>query len=182
MAEGGDRRGAHLILVGLPGAGKSTLGSLVAQRLGSPFVDLDTEIERHEGRSVADIFSRDGEGRFRQLEHLLTEQVALRSNLVLSPGGGWVTQPMLPALLRPPGRIIHLDVTPATALARLGSAAGARPLLRSADPGAILEQLHSDRAPAYGIADAVLDTETLDLQELVDQLAALAVAWGVGVG
>lgn len=182
MAEDLAPRGAHLILVGLPGAGKSTLGPLVAQRLGSPFVDLDAEIERHQGRSIAEIFSKDGEGRFRQLEHLLTERVALRSNLVLSPGGGWIIQPTLPALLRPPGRIIHLDVTPATALARLGSAVGARPLLASADPSAILGHLHVVRAPAYGTADAVLDTETLDLQELVDQIAALAVAWGVGVG
>lgn len=182
MADAHPPRGAHLVLVGLPGAGKSTLGRLVAGRLGSPFVDLDAEIERHEGRTVAEIFARDGEGRFRELERLMTEDVALRGNLVLSPGGGWVTQPALPALLRPPGRIIHLDVTPATALARLGSATGERPLLTTDDPAKVLEDLHTVRAPAYGIADAVLDTETLELQELVDQLAALAVAWGVGVG
>ena len=182
LAEHPQPRGAHLILVGLPGAGKTTVGQLVAERLGSPFVDLDAEIERMEGRSIEAIFAEHGEARFRELELRSTEAVANRGNLVLAPGGGWVTQPGLLALLRPPGRIIHLDVTPATALARMGSTVRARPLLATAEPLAVLERLLEARGPAYAAADAVLDTETLDLQELVAQLAALAAAWGAGVG
>lgn len=176
------RRPTHLLLVGLPGAGKSTLGALVARTLGLTFVDLDVEIERAAGRSVADIFARDGEHTFRTLEREATERLAFGESRVVAPGGGWITQPGVVALLRPPSRIIYLRVSPATALARMGNEVASRPLLMGRDPLAILAALERERAGAYGTADAVLDTEAVVLQELVAQTAALASSWGVGVG
>lgn len=173
---------AHLILVGLPGAGKSTLGQRLAQQLQLPFVDLDREIERLTGRSIAEIFATEGEGAFRRLEREVTHRLAEASSRVVSPGGGWITQPDVVGLLRPPSRIIHLKVSPATARARMGNEVAHRPLLMGGDPVGRLTRLERDRAAAYGTSDAVLDTETLTLQELVSNAAALASAWGVGVG
>lgn len=177
-----DARPVHLVLVGLPGAGKSTLAPLVGERLGLPVVDLDREIERASGKSVAEIFANDGEGAFRRWEREVTAGLAGRPSSVVSPGGGWITQPAVVALLCPPSRIIHLHVSPSTALQRMGNEVTRRPLLRGADPLAMLTALESERRASYGIADAVLDTEALSLQELVSQAATLASSWGVGVG
>jgi shikimate kinase len=175
-------RHPHLVLVGLPGAGKSTVGPLVADRLGIAFVDLDLEVAERAGRPVPEIFALDGEATFRSLEREATRQLVGRRSCVVSPGGGWVTQPDVVALLRPPGRIIHLHVSPATAIARMGGDVAKRPLLSGGDPLAALQAIAGARESAYATADAVLDTETLSLQELVVQSAALASGWGVGVG
>ena len=91
-------------------------------------------------------------------------------------------QPGVAALLCPPGRILHLRVSPATAIERMGNEVALRPLLRGSDPLATLTALERERRPSYDAADAVLDTEALSLQELVSQAAALASSWGVGVG
>lgn len=175
-------RGAHLILVGLPGAGKSTLGPLVARMQDCPFIDLDREIERAAGATVSQIFDDGGEEAFRAWERERT--LALRSAppSIIAPGGGWITQPDVVALLRPPSRILYLRVSPRTALARMGNEVRSRPLLTGDDPLAALVSLERRRGGAYSLADAVLDTESLTLQELVSKTAALASSWGVGVG
>src|SRR5690349_25013537 len=83
----------HIILVGLPGAGKSTVGGLLAQKLNRTFLDFDLEIERREGVAISQIFGERGEAGFRQLERALTEELVQFGNMVLSPGGGWISQP-----------------------------------------------------------------------------------------
>src|ERR1044072_6860459 len=88
-----DSRRPHLVLVGLPGAGKSTVGKAVAGRLGRTFFDFDLEIERRQGKTIAEIFGEKGEGHFRELERALTEELRLMGNMILAPGGGWVTSP-----------------------------------------------------------------------------------------
>lgn len=176
------RLGSHLILVGLPGAGKSTLGPLVARRMGSTFVDLDDDIERTAGRRVSEIFARGGESAFRHWERERTLALKTVPASIVAPGGGWITQPEVVALLRPPSRIVHLRVSPRTALARMGNEVRARPLLSGDDPLSALVSLERTRVGAYDLADAVLDTESLTLQELVSKAAALASSWGVGIG
>jgi len=167
-------REAALVLVGLPGVGKSTVGREAARRLDWPFLDFDAEIERREGRTVAELFAERGEAHFRGLERRLTEELAGRGRIVLAPGGGWAAQPGLMDLLRPPARIIHLAAAPAAAAARLGAGRAARPLLQGADAEARIARLLRQRAAAYARADVVIDTEVLDFDAVVAKVCALA--------
>lgn len=160
----------HLILVGLPGAGKSVVGAAVAARLRREFMDLDQEIERREAATVSAIFAEKGEHYFRQKERDLTDELRARGNMVLAPGGGWITNPDVVALLRPPGRIIYLKVKPETAFSRLGGEAASRPLLARPDPVAELRRLLVDRDPLYSRADHVIDTERLTVDRVVAEV------------
>jgi shikimate kinase len=164
----------HLILVGLPGSGKTTVGQAVAQKLGRTFLDVDQEIERREGRSVSQIFGEKGEAYFRKKEREITEELALVGNMIVSPGGGWIADPENVALLRPPSRIVYLCVSPATALKRLGPMRMMRPLLTRPDPLGELTKLLDARKAAYETADHVVSTELLDLQKVIQKVAELA--------
>lgn len=168
----GGARTPHLVLVGLPGAGKSTVGRLVAEATGRRFLDFDQELERREGMRVSEIFARRGEPWFRDAERRLTAEVADEEGMVLAPGGGWVTNPELVDLLRPPALIVYLKVRPDTALARMGRNVVRRPLL-SGDPLAGLRDLLERRAGRYEAADVVLDTELLTPQEVTKRVVAL---------
>lgn len=120
----------RLLLVGMPAAGKTTLGRALAARYALPFLDLDEEIVRHEGRSVADIFAQDGEAYFRQAEaDALRRILAAHARLVLATGGGTPCFHQNMPLLNQAGLTLWLDVPVAVLLARLQEAAATRPLL-----------------------------------------------------
>jgi shikimate kinase len=163
---------AHLILVGLPGAGKSTVGSVLARELGRTFLDFDAEIVRREGMTIAEIFAQKGELTFRQMEHGLTEELVELGGMVLAPGGGWVGRPDTVALIRPPGRMIYLRIRPRTAIARMGRSVAGRPLLGRPDPVAELERLLSERRSAYESSDYVVDVERVAISEVVRRIVA----------
>lgn len=171
---------SHLVLIGLPGAGKSTVGPPLAERLGLSFLDLDAEIERRTGRSIPSIIRTDGEAAFRELEHELTAELASTDHAVLAPGGGWVTRPETVALLRPKAKLVHLKVTPEGAIRRLGSARLARPLLDGEDPLARMAALEAARKSAYATADWVIDTELLTVQRVIDVIVELVSTPRVG--
>lgn len=166
----------HLILVGLPGCGKTTVGQAVADKLGRTFLDMDLEIERREGRSISQIFGENGEAYFRKRERELTEELKLVGNMIVSPGGGWVTSDGLIDAVRPPSRLVYLRVKPTTALKRLGPMRMMRPLLSRPNPEVELERLMKERKAAYESADHVVDTELKDLQRVIDEVARLASA------
>ena len=160
------------MLVGLPGAGKTTVGSALARALECPFVDLDREIVRHAGQPIAAIFASHGEQHFRALEHEATLRVRETRPSIVAPGGGWVTVPGTVALLRPPARLTYLKVDPATAARRLHRSAHLRPLLVPG-PAEALEALLEARQGAYEQADWVVDTEVLTRQQVIERMVAL---------
>ncbi len=164
----------HVILVGLPGAGKSTVGPLVAAALDRPFLDFDAELERRVGASVPEQFARDGEAAFRAREAGLSRELAAAPAMVLAPGGGWLANSAASAPLRPAGSIIYLRTAPAAALARLGAAVADRPLLAAADdPLAALSALLARRSAGYEAADFTVDTDGCDPAGVADRVVAL---------
>jgi len=164
----------HLVLVGLPGSGKTTVGQAVAANTGRTFLDLDLEIERREGESISQIFGEKGEQYFRRREREVTAELASLGNMIVSPGGGWMMNPEVVALLRPPSRIVYLKVRPETALKRLGPSRSARPLLSRPDPLGELTRLFEVRRHIYETADSVIDTELYGLQRVIEKVIELA--------
>jgi len=169
-----DPRRPHVILVGLPGAGKTTVGSAVAERLGRTFLDFDAEIARREGMPISQIFGEKGEPYFREMERTLTLELKETGGMVLSPGGGWVSDQTVVALLRPPARMIYLKSRPETALKRLGPDRMSRPLLTRPDPLRELKMLLDQRRKSYEGADFVVDTELLSLEGVIRKVSELA--------
>lgn len=102
----------NLVLIGMPGSGKTSVGQLMAQELGLPFCDTDTMVEQAEGRTISAIFSQSGEPYFRDLEHAAACQAAQHSGWVIATGGGIVLRPENMAALSATGVIIFLDRTP----------------------------------------------------------------------
>lgn len=163
----------HLVLVGLPGAGKTTVGRDLAGRLGLPFIDFDEEITRREGAPITDIFASRGEPYFRALEAELTREVAGKPPMVVSPGGGWIVQPRLVEMLRPPALLVHLAVSPGEAVRRMGSEVAARPLLGGATPTERVVTLWEERRTAYTRADIHVATDLFAAQEVSDEVLRL---------
>jgi shikimate kinase len=161
---------APIVLVGAPGSGKSTVGPLLAERLGLPFADVDAVIERRTGRSVAEIFADDGEPAFRHLEEQVTAEL-LTERGVLSLGGGAVLSATTRQALRG-HRVIWLQVSAANAVQRVGLNA-ARPLLLGNVRGRLM-QLLAERAPLYGeVASEQVSTDHRSPEAVVDLLAPL---------
>jgi shikimate kinase len=168
----------HVVLVGLPGCGKTTVGKEVAAQLRRAFLDLDHEIERREGSDIATIFAEKGEPYFREKEREVTAQLATVGGLVLSPGGGWMTNGDALALLRNRARVYYLKCKPETALKRMGNSRTSRPILVRPDPLGELRRLLTERGTAYERADHVIDTERMTAQQVTDKVVALATSLG----
>jgi shikimate kinase len=154
------------------GAGKSVVGRSLARRLRWRYIDLDREIERHTGRTITEIFGTEGEPAFRKLEVDLTPGFLSRTNIVFSPGGGWITNPGLLHSLPPGTLTVWLKVSPAEVLRRLSRSAAreVRPLLQSPDPAATVRDLIEKREPLYRQADLIIDTDGLSVSDTVTRL------------
>jgi shikimate kinase len=144
--------GLNLYLVGMMGSGKSTAGRHLAELLGYRFLDADSSIEQVAGRPIPEIFAREGEAGFRQLEAAVLNQIASWHSLVVATGGGVVTRPENWGQLHQ-GVVIWLDAPEALLLERLSGDPTPRPLLQADDPAARLQALVAERRPLYGQAD-----------------------------
>jgi shikimate kinase len=159
-----------VVLVGPPGAGKSTVGGLLADRLGVPLRDTDEDVEAGAGKTVADIFVDDGEQHFRELESGSVAAALSEHDGVLSLGGGAVLAESTRKLLAD-HRVVFLDVGLAEAASRVGLGS-ARPLLLG-NVRAQLKALLDERRPLYReVADVVIDTNSRTPDEVADQVLA----------
>lgn len=161
-----------IFLVGMMGAGKTTIGRRLARRLRVPYLDSDAEVERRTGRSVPEIWHADGEAAFRVEEAaVLAEAVAAEGSAVVAVAGGAVLDPANRELLAKAGTVVWLRADPETLAARVGGGAG-RPLL-DGDPAAALRRLDAVRRPLYAsLADVVVDVEGMGPDQVVGRILA----------
>ena len=162
--------GGNVFLVGLMGAGKTSVGRLLARRLGKTFYDCDHEIERCTGVRVPVIFEIEGEAGFRARERRMLAELAHRENVVLATGGGAVLAPENRALLKAHGIVVYLCASPADLYQRTKHDRN-RPLLQTENPLQKLTDLYHERDPLYReIASLVVDTGNQSLSSLAHRL------------
>ena len=164
--------GRSIYLIGMMGSGKTSTGRPLAERLGYGFVDADAVIEQAAGCSIPEIFERDGEAGFRELETQVMSAICQRHSLVVATGGGVVTQRKNWGLLHS-GIVIWLDVMRDQLLARLKADATERPLLQTPDPEAALDDLMAQRKPLYGEADLTVVIDQEDPATVADGILQL---------
>lgn len=168
--------GGWVVLSGFMGAGKTTVGRIVAARLGLPFRDLDELIEHRTGRTVAALFAESGEAVFRDLEARFLAELLDEPVGVLALGGGAVLCEANRALLRRQGTLVTLRVSPEVAQARLAAESAHRPLA-DADPEAFRRRAAS-RASAYADADLTIETDHRPPERVADDVLAALTARG----
>lgn len=159
----------HLVLIGLTGSGKTTIGRLAAERLGRPFLDTDALIEERTGRTVRAIFAEDGEPAFREIEgEVLADAVASAEPSVIAAAGGAVLREQNRAILRDANaRVVWLCGGPSVVADRVRGGSH-RPLLDK-DPDAILRKMWSEREPLYReVADAIVGIEGRSVHEVLE--------------
>jgi len=170
MAEGKDRIPGNIFLVGLMGAGKTSVGKLLARRLGKAFYDCDHEIERATGVKVAVIFEIEGEAGFRAQETKTLAELVERRDIVLATGGGAVLSADNRKLLADNGVVVYLRANPSDLWGRTRHDRN-RPLLNTADPLVRIRQLFDERDPLYrSSADIIIDTGEQSLGSLAHKL------------
>lgn len=163
---------SRIVLVGFMAAGKSTVGRVLARRLGWRFVDLDREVARLAGRPVREIIRGAGEEEFRRLESLATAALDDLSQVVIAAGGGWMARPELRDRWPDAVRVL-LRVSPDAAVSRLGDRLPTRPLLDPVDPLGSARRLLAAREPAYERAEVTVETEGKSPGEVADEILHL---------
>jgi len=167
------REGRNIFLVGLMGAGKTTVGRLLARRLGKRFLDTDHEIEHRTGVKIPVIFEIEGEPGFRAREAQVLDVLTAMDDVVLATGGGVVLDPANRERLASRGFVIYLSVVALQLWQRTRNNKG-RPLLQTTDPLAKLQELQRIRDPLYReVADLVVETGRQSVGALVSQLLTL---------
>jgi shikimate kinase len=164
-----------IVLVGMMGVGKSSVGRRLAARLAVPFVDADTEIEKAAGMSIADIFSRHGEADFRSGEARVIVRLLEGGPQVLSTGGGAFMNLNTRNAIQGKGVSIWLKAELDVLLRRINKRRNDRPLLQTADPAQTLRDLLSEREPIYAQADLTVQSREVTHDAIVaDIMTALA--------
>ena len=158
-----------VVLIGLMGAGKSTVGRRLAKRLGVKFIDSDEEIKRAAGCSIEDFFDLYGEAEFRKGEKRVMERLLQEGPMVLATGGGVFMNDEIRAEILKSGTAVWLKAG-LDVLVNRTSRRGGRPLLQNGDPRKTLEKLINERYPVYGKAPIMVDTDPETLNSTLDKI------------
>lgn len=178
-APGKVERSGHIALVGFMGAGKSTVGKALAERLELPFVDIDEHIARKAERPIFEIFKGEGEVGFRARERAaVRELLAIESPSVMATGGGTFADPKLRQLLRSLARTVYLEADIEVVQQRLleGDGTKSRPMLAGPNPEVTLRRLLKERVPAYREAELTVSVDELTVDLVVERVIS-----GLGV-
>ncbi len=163
----------NVFLVGPMGAGKSTIGRLLATELSLDFKDTDKEIEDRSGVDIPWIFDMEGEEGFRNREAAMLAELSQLDNILLSTGGGIVIRPENRKVLAGKGTVVYLK-TSIDEQVRRTSRDKKRPLLQNADPRQVLETLMAERDPLYQeVADYIIDTDSRSPKSVAQELSGL---------
>jgi shikimate kinase len=160
----------NIYLIGLMGAGKSTVGRMLAKRLGKTFFDSDHEIEKRCGVKIPTIFEMEGEEGFRKREATVIKDLTQLADIVLATGGGSVLMPENRSFLHDNGYVIYLRANPHELWIRTRNDKG-RPLLNTADPQKRFKELFEIRDPLYSsIAHQIIETGKPNVTQLTNKL------------
>src|SRR5271170_5195793 len=159
-----------IVLIGMMGVGKSSIGRRLGGRLGIPFVDADAEIEKAAGMSIADIFSRHGEADFRSGEARVIARLLEGGPQVLATGGGAIMNADTRAAIKVKGVSIWLNAEFDVLLRRISKRKSERPMLHTADPVATLRQLLAERGPVYAQADLTVQSREVPHDAIVTEI------------
>lgn len=162
----------NIFLVGFMGAGKSTVGKILAKEIGYGYYDADKFIEEEAGTTVTQIFSEHGEPYFRDLESESLETLAKKEKIVVATGGGVVQRDRNWDVMKQYGISIYLRASVETIWERIKTDT-TRPLLQVEDPVATASELLNKRTPMYERADIVIDTDNLSLAQVTDEVIGL---------
>jgi shikimate kinase len=166
-----------IVLVGMMGVGKSSIGRRLAARLGVPFVDADAEIEKAAGMSIADIFARHGEADFRSGEARVIARLLDGGPQVLATGGGAVMNADTRVAIKAKGVSIWLSAEFDVLMRRINKRKNDRPMLQTADPAATLRDLLVAREPAYAQADLTVQSREVPHDAIVSEIMTALAAF-----
>ena len=165
-----NRPPANVALIGFMGAGKTSVGRLVAENLGFEFLDTDELIQSRTGRTIADIFAKEGESAFRALEKQMVQELSAREKTVISTGGGLPTNADNLKALKSYALVVCLWASPEKIWERVRNQSH-RPLLHDADPQKKIRELLAAREPFYKQADVLINTDLRSVREAAQQIA-----------
>jgi shikimate kinase len=166
-----------IVLVGMMGVGKSSIGRRLGGRLGVPFVDADTEIEKAAGMNIADIFARNGEASFRSGEARVIARLLEGGPQVLASGGGAVMHPDTRSAIKAKGISLWLSADFDVLMRRISKRKNERPMLQTADPAATLRRLLAEREPIYAQSDITVQSREVPHDAIVTDIMSAVAAF-----
>ncbi len=166
----------QVIFTGFMASGKSAVGRRLARRLSRPFIDLDQQIEKRQGRSIAAIFDSDGEAAFREMERVAVDVLAGEPESVIATGGGTFMDPVNRDRLRELGVVVFLATGLETIMKRV-LRNGKRPLASGEGAEKRIRDLWQQRLPVYGQADITIETDGLTVEQSAARVQLMIEPW-----